>query len=220
MVGMSASEHTASPELSTGSHIVIFGENDEPRSAIVVQVRDGLIWISGTVSPGEPDERVSLLYSVPGDAQYWSTARVELLPPETLALRRTGPWSRRQRRAHVRLTTHGIDLEVSRFDARRGAESEKLPMLDVSVGGALGRAAGHYEVDEHVECSFELPEVGLFDLDARVVRTIPGKGSNARNTVAFSFQDVGPMQQSRLRRWIFAEEARRYRNTKLSRGSA
>ena len=99
MGGMSASADTRSPELSTGSHIVIFGADDEPRSAIVVKVRDGLIWISGSATPGEPDERVSLLYSVPGDAQYWSTARVELVPPETLALRRTGPWSRQQRRA-------------------------------------------------------------------------------------------------------------------------
>ena len=166
---MSAPTQVRPPGLSTGSRLVILGQADEARSTIVVQVRDGLIWISGGVCPGEPGEMVNLIHVVKGDAQYWARARVELIPPESFALRRTSPWNRRQQRSHVRLSTHGVDMGVHRMEESDPFE-ETHPMIDVSAGGTAVRTTAEFDMGESVRCSFRLPDVGEFELDARVVR--------------------------------------------------
>jgi len=209
------------PGLSTGSRLLLLGEKTEPRVTIVVRVKDGLIWISGTENPGAPGERVTAVHIVSGDAQYWAPTRVELVPPETLALRRIGPWQRRQRRAHVRLTTHGIDVELLRLEA--GDETsearwrEGFALLDISAGGALVNAEAGMQAGECLRCRFHLPRAGNFDLLGRVVRVRPAPRSTRRHLLGIEFLEIGLEQQAALRRWIFAEEARRHREHKLRR---
>ena len=201
------------PGLSTGSRLVILGEANEARSTIVVRVKDGLIWISGGVCPGEPGEMVNVIHVVQGDAQYWSRARVELIPPETLALRRTSPWRRRQQRSHVRLSTHGVHIGVQRSKVDLDPE-ETHPMIDVSAGGTSVRTKAEFDVGESVRCSFRLPEVGEFELDARVVRMGRTRRGVTPRTVGFEFSEISPVEQAALRRWIFSEEARRHKESK------
>lgn len=213
---MSSTPLVKPPGLSTGSRLVILGQENEARSTIVVRVKDGLIWISGGVCPGAPGDLVNLIHVVPGDAQYWARARVELIPPETLALRRTSDWDRRQRRSHVRLSTHGVRLELQR--AEDEDESEALeqthPMIDVSAGGTSVRTSEEFDVGESVRCSFRLPEVGHFELDARVVRMGKSSKGATRRAVGFEFISISPVEQASLRRWIYAEEARRHREAR------
>ena len=202
------------PTLSTGSRLILVGEADEvPRAAIVVRVGDGLIWISGVDDPGQPGERVRMVYVVQGDAQYQALARVELIPPETLVLRRIGEWRRSQRRTQVRLTTHGVRLDVQRqFADDEQDQNEKLMMLDVSAGGAAGQGVSDLSTGDTVSCGFRLPGRDVFHLEARVVRVRPkGRG----RVVGFEFVDASLEEQAALRCWIYREEARRYRKAKL-----
>ncbi len=204
---------TESPKLSTGSRLVLLGEAGDPlRSAIVVRVSDGLIWISGIEEPGAPGEMVKMVHVVPGDAQYVAPARVELVPPETLVLRRVGSWRRSQRRSHVRLTTYDVALEVERHGRRdQPPEREKLQMVDVSAGGAAGRERSELAPGEIVTCGFHLQGEGSFELQARVVR-VDARG--ASRIVGFEFVGADLEEQAALRRWIYREEARRHRDAK------
>jgi len=209
---MSTPSLSSPPGLSTGSRLVILGDTDEARSTIVVRVKDGLIWISGAVCPGAPGDTVNLVHVVQGDAQYWSRARVELIPPETLALRRTSDWQRRQRRSHVRLSTHGVRMELKRVEEEVAPPPEVThPMIDVSAGGTSVRTTAEFDVGESVRCSFRLPEVGHFELDARVVRMGKSHKDETPRTVGFEFMAISAGEQAALRRWIYAEEARRHR---------
>lgn len=205
---------TVLPTLSTGSRLLIVGDSDgKPRTTIVVRVSDGLIWISGVDDPGRPGEQVDMLYVVPGDAQYQAPARVELVPPETLALRRIGEWRRSQRRSEVRLTTHGVQLEVEH--SAGGNESsaiEKLTMVDVSAGGAAASGVSSLSSGNTVDCGFRLPGRGVFRIGAKVVRVQPkGKG----HMLGFEFVGATAEEQAALRRWIYREESRRHRLSKL-----
>ncbi len=213
---MSSPPLSKPPGLSTGSRLVILSEGDEARSTIVVRVKDGLIWISGGVSPGAPGDMVNLVHVVRGDAQYWSRARVELIPPETLALRRTSDWQRRQRRSHVRLSTHGVRMELQRVEEEEAAPPPEVthPMIDVSAGGTSVRTSAEFDVGESVRCSFRLPEVGQFELDARVVRMGRSQRGVTPRTVGFEFNSISAGEQAALRRWIYAEEARRHRENR------
>ncbi|MCP3985269.1 MAG: PilZ domain-containing protein [bacterium] len=204
---------TALPTLSTGSRLLLVGESGgAPISSIVVRVSDGLIWISGVDEPGEPGDTVRMVYVVPGDAQYHAPARVEFIPPETLALRRIGEWRRQQRRAQVRLNTHGIQLKVQRSgEGNEPAKTYKLAMVDISAGGAAARGKAELASGDDVLCTFRLPGREAFHLDARVVRARPsGRG----HILGFEFIDVSPEEQSGLRRWIYREESRRHHQAK------
>ncbi len=203
------------PSLSTGTRLVTLGADHVPHTTTVVRVNDGLIWISGGSRPGEPGDTVTLIHVATGDAQYWAPARVELVPPETLALRRIGAWERRQRRAQVRLTTHDVSVDILRIDDLLDARKQECaPMLDVSASGASARTALELEMGEAVQCRFHLPSVGDFELEARVVRVAEARGQS-RRVVGFEFLDMTPEQQAALRQWIFAEEARRHQIAKL-----
>lgn len=216
---MSTVAYRCRPPLSTGSRLVVVGEGRELRSAIVVRVKDGLIWISGSANPGHPGERVEIVHVVPDDAQYWSAARVELIPPETLALRRTGPWQRLQRRSQVRLSTHGVDLDVTRIgEFLDSCDALKFPMLDVSASGASGRTRADFGVGDSVRCDFRLPGGDRFEVTARVARIVDDRSGSKLRVIGFEFTGIGIDEQASLRRWIYREEARRYRDRKLREG--
>lgn len=204
---------SARPKLTTGSRLILAGKLDEaPRSAIVVRVAGGLIWISCIDDPGEPGERVQMIHVVDGDAQYQAPTRVELVPPETLALRRIGAWQRLQRRMQVRITTYGVQLEVEPLLSEVGpGRIEKLTMIDISAGGAAGQGASALALGQAVICSFALSGSGSFRVRACVSR-IRTHGSN--RLTGFAFLDLSPDEQAALRSWIYREEACRHRESK------
>jgi c-di-GMP-binding flagellar brake protein YcgR len=143
---------------------------------------------------------------------------VEFVPPETYALRRTGEWTRQQRRADVRVSTHGLDFTVLRSAREGDPEKECLPVADLSAGGASVRAAGYFEVGEEVRCVFDLPGEQSFDLRARVVRRSESAGSSGRGRVAFQFLGVDHDHHAALLRWVYREQARRHREEKRRQG--
>jgi len=203
--------------LGTGSRLRLRSDAQRSRSeVIVVQVKDGLIWISGVDTPGGAGERVTMEHLVAGDARYFAPARVEFVPPETYALRRIGEWQRHQRRADVRISTHGIELQIRPLEAVWDTPSEevRIPLLDVSAGGAAARVSSELELGDAVLCSFELPGEKRFDLPARVARVgRPGKHSR-RRLIGFEFQRVDDEQRAALLRWIYREQTRRHREMK------
>jgi hypothetical protein len=203
------------PALECGTRLTVRGEEPgHDRTAIVVQLSHGLIWISRCGTPGEAGERVVIERLVEGDASYEAAARVEFLPPETYALRRTGAWRRQQRRADVRISTYGLDLTVIRpLEAGEPAQ-ESFSVADLSAGGLSIRGEDCFEAGEEVRCIFELPGERRFDLRARVVRC---GGSGDRGRVAFQFCDVDNENHSSLLRWVYREQARRHREEKRRR---
>ncbi len=204
------------PVLESGARLIVRGE--EPggdRTAIVVQLSHGLIWISRCETPGEVGERVVIERLIDGDASYEASARVEFLPPETYALRRIGEWRRRQRRADVRVSTYGLELTVIRPLAAGEPAQEHFPVADLSAGGLCIRGEAGFEPEEEVRCIFELPGERRFDLFARVVRCF---GSGDRGRVAFQFFDVDHEHHSMLLQWVYREQARRHREEKARRG--
>lgn len=206
------------PVLECGARLVVRGEEPEAdRTAIVVQLKNGLIWISRCETPGEAGERVTIERRVDGDACYQAPARVEFVPPETYALRRIGEWRRRQRRADVRVSTHGLELTVVQRSGEIHPEQERVPVADLSAGGVSVRLERGLEIGDEVRCVFELPGEQRFDLRARVVRRA-GTGRGGR--VAFQFVDVDDEHHSALLRWVYREQARRHREQKARRGEA
>jgi hypothetical protein len=204
------------PALECGTRLIVRGpESEEDRTAIVVQLKNGLIWISRFETPGEAGERVVIERPIDGDACYAAPARVEFVPPETYALRRVGEWQRRQRRADVRVSTKGLDLTVIRPDGDSQPDGEKVPVADISAGGVCVGSVAGLEAGDEVRCIFELPGEQRFDLRARVVRR-GGTGQSGR--VAFQFLDVDDEHHSALLRWVYREQARRHRDRKNRRG--
>jgi hypothetical protein len=214
-------EKKPTPLLECGARLVIRGDElESDLTAIVVQLKNGLIWISRCETPGEVGERVVIERRVDGDALYQAPARVEFVPPETYALRRTGEWTRQQRRADVRVSTHGLEFTVLRSSREGEPEKECLPVADLSAGGVAVRTAGCFEVGEEVRCVFELPGEQNFDLRARVVRRSESAGSGSRGRVAFQFLDVDHDHHAALLRWVYREQARRHREEKKRRDEA
>jgi len=194
--------------LETGAQLSI-RRGDGDRRVVVVQVKDGLIWISGVSKPGREGERVIIEHLVPGDARYFAAARVEFVPPQTFALRRVGEWERNQRRSDVRISTYGVHLSVNSRDDYD--EETRIPMVDVSAGGAAGRSADYFEEGDEVLCSFELPGEARFELEAKVVRLGRSSKGSERRLVAFAFRDPLDNQRAALLRWIYREQTRRHR---------
>jgi hypothetical protein len=204
------------PVLECGARLTVRG--DEPggdRTAIVVQLKHGLIWISRCETPGEAGDRVVIERLIDGDASYQASARVEFLPPETYALRRVGEWRRQQRRADVRVSTYGLELTIIRPLAAGESAQERFSVADLSAGGLSIRAVDCFEAGEEVRCVFELPGERRFDLRARAVRC---RGSGDRGRVAFEFFDVDHEHHSSLLQWVYREQARRHREEKERRG--
>jgi hypothetical protein len=206
------------PVLECGARLIVRGE--EPggdRTAIVVQLKHGLIWISRCETPGEAGERVMIERLIDGDASYQASARVEFLPPETYALRRIGEWHRQQRRADVRVSTYGLELTVIRPPAAGEPAQERFSVADLSAGGLSIRGVHCFEEGEEVRCIFELPGERRFDLFARLVRC---GGSGDRGRAGFQFIDVDHEHHSLLLQWVYREQARRHRAEKKRRGKS
>jgi hypothetical protein len=196
--------------LDTGTRLVVRRAGEAPRQVLVVQVKDGLVWISARDRPGEADELVEIEHSIPGDAAYRAPARVVFVPPETWALRRVGDWERVQRREDVRIGAAGLELAVDRPGSERPKpDREQLLMIDVSAGGVSARSPIAFEVGDEVRCEFSLPGGEHFEMPARVVRVRPEGRTGVRTTVAFQFLDLTEAERSALLRWIYREQARR-----------
>lgn len=200
--------------LDTGDrlHLVTDDGSDAGR-VTVVRVRDGLIWVSGAAAPGEDGARIMLERRISGDAAYRAAARVERIPPESWALRRTGDWERVQRRNDVRVATRGIDLELAWSDISEAFL--RSPMSDLSAGGAALKteddAVGELAAGKQVHCRFTVPGVGAFAALAQIIRVEPAPGSSNAARVALRFLDLDPDFEGELRRWVLHVQARQAR---------
>ena len=190
--------------LQTGDHLLVRGSST--REVIVVRVKYGLIWISGSSRPGEPDELVEMEYAVEEDATYRALARVVFVQPESYALRRVVSWERVQRRADVRVRAQGIPLELA--IPPELSDKASLTLVDLSAGGLSAAGGAPLELGDTVQCQFELPGVGRFSLQGHVVRL--AKGSR-RPVVAIQFEGLDYDQRAELMRWVFQEQLRRHR---------
>ncbi len=171
-----------------------------------MRVKYGLIWISGASRPGEPDELVEMEYAVEEDANYRALARVVFVQPESYALRRVAPWERVQRRADVRVRAQGIPLELA--IPPELSDKASLTLVDLSAGGLSAAGGAPLALGDTVQCQFELPGVGRFQLQGNVVRL--AKGSR-RPVVAIQFEGLDYDQRADLMRWVFQEQLRRHR---------
>jgi hypothetical protein len=197
----------SNPVLECGARLIVRRNGlDSDRTAIVVQLKHGLIWISQCERPGDVGERVMIGRRVDGDALYQAPARVEFVPPETYALRRTGEWRRHQRRADVRVSTHGLELTVIRQTPTGDPERERFPVTDLSAGGVSVRAEDSFDVGDEVYCVLELSGEQRYELRAEVVRC-----SKSGNRVAFRFLDVDHEHHAALLQWVYREQVRRHR---------
>lgn len=190
--------------LNTGDHLIVRGST--LREVIVVQVKYGLIWTSGSSKPGEPDELVEMECTIAEDAQYRALARVVFVQPESYALRRVANWERVQRRADVRVRATGIPLELA--VPPELSDKASLKMVDLSAGGLSAAGGAPLEVGDSVQCCFELPGVGPLNLVGRVVRLAEG---TRRPEVAVKFEGLDHDRRSQLMRWVFQEQLRRHK---------
>lgn len=200
--------------LATGQilHVVRERAPGEDVTVTVASVRHGLIWVSGSEPLGSSGERVLMECRVLDDAVYRARGKVEFVPPESWALRRIGEWERRQRREWVRVAIwQRIDVEISDAADEKGVGA--FPMLDLGVGGmrvAVSGAAGEaLAPGSQVQCVFELPDAGAFDLRAQVLRADPPVKADGEQSIALRFVGVDADVEVGLSRWVQYEKMRR-----------
>ncbi len=122
----------------------------------------------------------------------------------------SGRESRPNLRAFVRVSTYGIDAEISRPDEIPG-DADEAAMLDLSAGGVRLLTRTALALGECVVCHFELPAEACFALPAKVVRIDPAPPGRSGQGVALEFVGLPEEHRASLLRWIYREQVRRHR---------
>ncbi len=222
---------TQLPELAQGERIRIQGRSFDVDATVCasgdeeleVVLKDGIGIAAG--------DTVSILRMVSEDARYRSLAEVDATSSDRVQLNRLDAWKRVQERDDVRVTTHGIRVEVVRKSGADGAAPRsrsaarlrrlqrnlegrhRVPTLvDLSAGGARFETSDSHDPDERLELGFELPEAAPVRVGARVVRVEDADDPRRlAHRVAVTFEDLDEDVRTRILTWVFAEQARRFR---------
>lgn len=222
---------TQLPELAQGERIRIQGRSFEVDATVCASADDELEVRLKEGTGLAAGDTVSILRMVSEDARYRSLAEVDAATSGRVQLNRLDAWRRVQERDDVRVTTHGIPIEVTRTsDAGTAAPRSRsvarlrrlqrnlegrhrVPILvDLSAGGARFETSESHDPDELLELGFELPEASPVRLEARVVRVEDADDPRRlAHRVAVTFEDLDDDVRARILTWVFAEQARRFR---------
>ncbi len=169
---------------------------------------------------------VVLEYMIGEDCRYLAQGKIEARSADRTVISWDGEWRRVQGRCFVRISTHGIEVEVKQ--PVRPAESQDaaadprpsedgtccFEMLDISAGGLRFETPRPFEFDAEFVCHFELPGQSRYELPAKVVRSQRKPGYSDRYRVAVEFIDRSEGLRSKLLQWIYHEQVRRHRTTR------
>lgn len=200
--------------LHDGERIHLLSEDGrECGSASILRMRKDLLWLNRAEPPGADGDPILIERRIDNDAVYRVPARIEILSPESWAVRMTGDWRRVQRRQDVRVATRGIHLELS--SSPEDAAFLCSPMLDLSASGTALRsepeAAAGLAEGSRVHCRFTVPGVGTFDVSAQVIRVQSSERTPGASRIALRFVDLEPGIEVEIRRWVLHVQARQAR---------
>jgi hypothetical protein len=183
-------------------------------------------------------ERLQLSCTIPDDARYTVTVEVLETGRGRSRVRLASAWRRVQLRDFVRVAVYGVEVEVVREDpSAEEASSEKARRLqriqqglegavrkprlvDVSAGGLRFESNASYREGEKVTVGFHLPHSGAVEARGEIVRAVEADGDHRlQNQYGVRFCDVPEATQVRIMTWVFAEQARRFREVKARGGS-
>ncbi len=197
------------PALRPGAELAV---RCDARVAVlgVERVTDGLVWVGATALELKAGEVLELEIPIAGDARYRSKARVAIATQEHFGLRLTGDWDRHQGRHYVRVSTHGVHVNLVPVEPEKGESLDKLPMIDLSAGGMRVAERQGLDLEHVVLCEVELGGEPPLELLARVVRVETTDDSERRRRlVALEFLNVDDEQRSRLIAWVNRQQERR-----------
>ncbi len=214
------------PQLSDGSRIHLHRGRqveERPVAATIDRFENGCVWVKGSSGSLCEGDSILLEYKIEDDGRYVANGSVEERRPDSTFISHDGQWRRVQDRSFVRISTHGLEVQVPRPLAAPAADQaeaeeqrgkQRFEVLDVSAGGIRFESRNNFEIGEECICHFELPGQSCYVLPSRVVRCKPKASSKLWQEVAPEFRGLDEEHRSELLRWIYQEQAKRHRSTK------
>jgi hypothetical protein len=221
--------------LREGDAVQLERENGETLHGVVVQVKDdGVdVVLRGPIRAGEV---LSVSQTVRDDARYTAVMEVVEAGPGRSRVRLVGDWKRVQMRQFVRVSVYGIrmdvrrdqpeneserdrDLRLQRHRQQQQAEERPPRLLDLSAGGLRFESRHEYQRGELVEIQFSLPQTGPLTVRGEIVRAqIAPEAATGQEQGAsqYGLRFLGMDESVRVKimTWVFAEQARRFREAK------
>lgn len=217
------------PSFDGGSRLTLYRQHQAGRKPVhvkVVRIENSRIWVESSSGAVGLDGAVVLEYMIGDDCRYLAQGKIEVHSADCSVISWDGEWRRVQSRCFVRISTHGIEVEVKepvRATKSQDAAADARPpedgkccfeMLDISAGGLRFETAEPFEFDAEFVCHFELPGQSRYELPAKVVRSQTKPGFSDRYRVAVEFVDHSEELRSKLLQWIYHEQVRRHHTTR------
>jgi hypothetical protein len=224
-----------SRKLCTGDTVELERADGEALAGVVTAVsEDGVdVMVQAAVSEGEV---LSVSRTIRDDARYTAAMEVVEADAGRFRVRLVGDWKRMQMRQFVRVSVYGVGVDVRpdrpadeserdrkrRLQRHRRRGEERPPrLLDLSAGGLRFEARREFARGDTLELEFSLPESGPVVVRGQVVRA-DGPCPDAGGTDAdpgpsqygIRFLDMDESIRVRIMTWVFAEQARRFRESK------
>lgn len=224
-------------KLRDGDAVLLQRENGERLKGLVVDVDEDAVdvVVRGNIGPGE---LLQVSRPVADDARYEALMEVVGTAPGRSRVRLVGDWQRVQMREFVRVSVYGIEMSVTaeaprdaedlgpreRLRRRRAepASDERPPrLLDLSAGGLRFESRELFEPGDTVALEFSLPSKGPVSVRGDVVRAslapepAPGAGgARGAHQYGVRFLHMDESVRVKIMGWVFAEQARRFRESK------
>ncbi|NNL65543.1 MAG: hypothetical protein HKP30_04815 [Myxococcales bacterium] len=215
--------------LREGDAVDLQRESGDKLHGVVVRVEsDGVdVVVRGPILEGEV---LSVSRTVRDDARYTAVMEVIGAAPGRSRVRMVGDWRRVQMRQFVRVAVYGIRMDVRREEplpeaapgrdeklTRHQNRDERPPrLLDLSAGGLRFESREAFDCDEPLEVEFSLPQAGPVVVRGVVVRAPERKQQDEAQPSEYGLRFLAMDEATRVRimTWVFAEQARRFRETR------
>ncbi|MCP5039435.1 MAG: hypothetical protein GY944_00310 [bacterium] len=216
------------PPLRSGSRLHLHRGGRVRKNPLAVTVdhfQDGQIQIKGASGSLAEGEVVLVEFRIDDDARYLTRGEIEARQPDRTSIVCDDEWRRVQDRSFVRISTHGLQVDVHPSTTASVPDEDedgnlqpntsgRFAMLDVSAGGIRFESREPFPVDQQFVFHFELPGQACYVLPADVVRSVHRPGSTLWYQVAVEFVGLDEAHRSQLLQWIYHEQARRHRSAK------
>jgi len=227
--GSVSESRSGAKRLRGGDAVLLKREGGQTLHAVVTGVDDGLIDVVVRAEVHEGELR-QMSCTVPDDARYIASVEVVETGRGRSRVRLAGAWRRVQLREFVRVAIYGVEIDVTHEDPaadeapceqtrrlqriQEGLEgtARKPRLVDLSAGGLRFESNRRYAEGEKVSVGFHLPHAGAVEARGEIVRAVEADGDQRlQNQYGVRFSDVPESTRVRIMTWVFAEQARRFR---------
>jgi hypothetical protein len=206
------SKTTNTQRLRAGDAVALERENGDWMKGVVVLVEDdGIdVVVDGEILAGEV---FSVSCAVRNDARYSAVMEVVDAGPGRSRVRLVEDWERVQMRESVRVAVLGLHMDVQGNRAGRASQPVDARLLDLSAGGLRFESTASFARGDVVEIRFHLAQAGPVRIRGEILRAA-GRRSEDSGSCQYGVRFCGFDEATRVKimTWVFAEQARRFRD--------